>query len=170
MQVIPDYAIKRFKHINYIDWIDSSSLSSHTWKGIEILNITHSGLNKMVDIFADIIFKSIFNFSWLKMFVFWLKFDWFVPNCTTNNKSALIKVIACYLTGHKPLPEPSLNKRWCHESLQGLNELKQLYTIMHAIWQPLLQLLSWYHLKPVKSHCNSFKNHLISITGTRSSN
>ena len=37
----------------------------------------------------------------------------FVPKASIEDKSALDQVMACRLTGDKPLPEPMLTM-WCH--------------------------------------------------------
>ena len=47
-------------------------------------------------------------FPWVKSFVFWFKFHWFVPKGPIDNKWALVQVMAWRRIGDKPLPEPML--------------------------------------------------------------
>ena len=66
--------------------------------------LTHLPLDKMAAILADDIFKCIFlneNDS---------NFTEICPRTPTDNKAALVQVMAWRRTGDKPLPEPMLTQ------------------------------------------------------------
>ena len=78
---------------------------------LRILNIeglAHFPMDKMAAIFTDDIFEYIFmNQKFCISIRISLKF---VPKGSIDNKSALVQVMACRLTGDKPLPEPMLTQ------------------------------------------------------------
>ena len=71
--------------------------------------LTHPPLDKMAAILQTI-FSDYFQ-SWMKSFVFWLKFHWSLfSKGPIDNKSALVQVMAWRWTGGKSLLEPMLTQ------------------------------------------------------------
>ena len=75
--------------------------------------LTHLPLGKMAAILADDIFRCIFmneKFGISILHSIWISLKCVPLNGPIDNKSALVQVMACRLTGDKPLPGPMLTQ------------------------------------------------------------
>ena len=103
----------------------TTNIAQH-WFGVtawchQAISLTHLPLDKMAAILADDNFKCLF-LNKKDGILIWISLKNF-PRSPTNNKPALVQVMAWHRTGDKPLPGPMLTqftdaymRKWVNQS------------------------------------------------------
>ena len=107
---------------------------------IGLVLLTHWGRDKMATIFQTMFLN---EFSWMKMYVFWLNFHW---NLLARDQltSTMVHIMAWRRPGNKPLSEPMMvnlltdiwvtRPQWAKETLVKLESKFYIQKKVFIVW------------------------------------